>query len=62
MFWASTGRREGVREALGWLTGGMNVELVLMGGGGFIPPSGIKGKPKFCVMCWSETRLFSLGT
>lgn len=62
MFWGSTGRRDGVREALGWLTGGMKVELALMGGGGFIPPSGIKGKPKFCVRCWSGTRLLSLGT
>lgn len=32
---------------MGWLTGGMKVELALMEGGGFMPPSGIKGKPKF---------------
>lgn len=61
MFWGSTGRRDGVREVLGWLTGGINVEFALMGGG-FIPPSGIKGKPKFCARCWSATRLLSLGT
>lgn len=62
MFWGSTGSRAGVREELDWLTGGMKVELVLMGGGWFIPPSGMKGKPKFWARCWSGTRLFSPAT
>ena len=60
MFCGSTGRRAGVREEPAWLTGGMKVELVLMGGGGgggFIPPSPMKGKLKFCVRCWSGSRL-----
>lgn len=51
MFWGgSTGSRE-VREVPDWLTGGMKVELVLMGGGGgggFILPSAMgNGKLKF---------------
>lgn len=40
-----------MREVLDWLTGGMKVELVLMGGGGgggFILPSAMgNGKLKF---------------
>lgn len=55
-----------MREALGCVTGGMKDALALMGGGGFIPPSAMKGKPKFWVRSdmaqRSDTKLLSLLT